>query len=128
MSSHHSKSRRQFIQSSGLVFGAAVLPAVMRPSHGAPAIITRDSARPQLAQGMQIGDVRASRALIWSRSDRPARMWVEYDFDSSFANPTRVRGPYALDATDYIARLDLTDLPAGREIFVRVQFQDSSAG
>ncbi len=127
MSSHHNNSRRQFIKSSGLLIGAAAIPAAtMRPGHAAPAIITLDGARPQLAQGIQIGDVRSSRALIWSRSDRPARMWVEYDFDPSFANPTRVRGPYALETSDYTARLDLTGLPAGRDVFVRVQFQDLS--
>lgn len=127
MSSDHNQSRRQFIKSSGLLIGAAAMPVVaMRPAQAAPAIITLDGARPQLAQGIQIGDVRANRALIWSRSDRPARMWVEYAFDPSFANPTRVRGPYALEMSDYTARLDLTGLPAGREVFVRVQFQDLS--
>ena len=126
MSSHYNKSRRQFIQSSGLLLGVAAVPAVMRPAHASAAIVTLDSARPQLAQGIQIGDVRSHRALIWSRADRPARMWVEYDFDPTFAHPTRVRGPYALDATDYVARVDLTDLPAARDIFVRVQFQDLS--
>ena len=126
MSSHHSKSRRQFIQSSGLLLGVAALPAVMRPASASAAIVTLDSARPQLTQGLQIGDVRSHGALIWSRADRPARMWVEYDFDPAFTHPTRVRGPYALDATDYVARVDLTELPAGRDIFVRVQFQDLS--
>ena len=126
MSSQHNKSRRQFIQSSGLLMGAAAVPALMRPALAAPALVRLDGARPQLAQGLQIGDVRGHRALIWSRSDRPARMWVEYDFDPGFAHPTRVRGPYALEATDYVARLDLTHLPAGRDIFVRVQFQDLS--
>jgi alkaline phosphatase D len=37
-----------------------------------------------------------------------------------------VRGPYALETSDYTARLDLTGLPAGRDVFVRVQFQDLS--
>lgn len=122
----HNKSRRQFLQSSGLLLGVAAVPAVMRPAHASAAIVTLDSARPQLAQGIQIGDVRNNRALIWSRADRPARMWVEVDFDPAFTHPTRVRGPYALDATDYVARVDITDLPAARDIFVRVQFQDLS--
>lgn len=127
MSSQHNKSRRRFIKSSGLLIGAAAVPAVsIRQAQAAPAIVTLDGARPQLAQGIQIGDVRANRALIWSRSDRPSRMWAEYGFDPDFANPTRVRGSYALDTTDYTARLDLTGLPSGRDVFVRVQFQDLS--
>lgn len=127
MSSHHNKSRRQFIQTTGLLVGAAAFPTVVgRPAQAAPAIITLDSARPQLAQGIQFGDVRGHRAMIWSRSDRPSRMWAEYDFDPDFSHPTRVRGSYALDTTDYTARLDITGLPAGRDVFVRVQFQDLS--
>lgn len=128
MSSRHNKSRRQFIQSSGLLIGAAAVPAAaLRAAQAAPAIVTAEGVRPQLAQGIQIGDVRAGRALIWSRADRPARMWVEYDFDPSFANAVRIRGPHALETTDYTARLDLTGLPADRYVFVRVQFQDLSS-
>ncbi|MEW6025606.1 MAG: alkaline phosphatase D family protein [Pseudomonadota bacterium] len=128
MSSRHNKSRRQFIQSSGLLFGAAAVPAAaLRAAQAAPAIVTAEGVRPQLAQGIQIGDVRAGRALIWSRADRPARMWVEYDFDPSFANAVRIRGPHALETTDYTARLDLTGLPADRYVFVRVRFQDLSS-
>ena len=58
---------------------------------------------PQLEQGLQIGDVRADRAVIWSRSDRPARLLVEYDVSEHFVKPTRVRGPFALDTTDFAA-------------------------
>lgn len=124
MPNRHDESRRRFLTSTGLLLGAAALPYALRNVHAAPALITPDHARPQLAQGIQIGDVRADRAMIWSRSDRPARMFVEYDLDANFANPVRVRGAYALEDTDYTARVDLVDLPHDRELFVRVQFQD----
>lgn len=123
MPSRHDESRRRFLTATGLLVGAAALPS-LRSVHAAPALITRDHARPQLAQGIQIGDVRAERAVIWSRSDRPARMFVEYDLDASFTNAVRVRGPYALEDTDYTARVDLLGLPQDREVFVRVMFQD----
>ena len=64
--------------------------------------------------------------MIWSRSDRPARLLVEYDVSEHFVKPTRVRGPFALDTTDFTARVDLTDLPDDSAIFVRVMFQDLS--
>ena len=54
------------------------------------------AARRTLEQGIQIGDVRADRAVIWSRSDRAAQLLVEYDVSEHFANPIRVRGPSAL--------------------------------
>ena len=39
-----------------------------------------------------------------------------------------MRGPLALETTDYTARLDLTGLPPDREVFVRVMFEDLSSG
>lgn len=119
-------SRRQFLKTSGLLLGAAALPAVARPLLAAPAAITLDHARPQLAQGLQIGDVRADRALIWSRADRPARLWVDVAFEPEFRRVTTVRGPHALEDADYTARVDLAGLPPGRDVFVRVRFQDLS--
>ena len=42
----------------------------------------------------------------------------------AFANASRVRGPAALETTDFTARVVLTDLPPGQRIFYRVRFQD----
>jgi alkaline phosphatase D len=97
-----------------------------RTSYAAPTISPLASDKPQLEQGIQIGDVLADRAVIWSRSDRSARFFVEHDVSDQFTNPVRVRGPYALDTSDYVARVDLTGLPSDSEIFVRVTFQDLS--
>jgi alkaline phosphatase D len=112
-------TRRRFLKSAGLLAGAVALP------WGAKRLARAETAAgPQLEQGIQIGDVQAHQAVIWSRSDRPARLLVEYDFSETFSNPVRVRGPFALETTDYTARVDLTGLPDDREIFVRVMFQD----
>ncbi|HMB29672.1 MAG TPA: alkaline phosphatase D family protein, partial [Blastocatellia bacterium] len=89
----------------------------------APAIIISDKIRPQIPFGAQCGDVTANRAVIWSRSDRDARMIVEYSTTESFQNSRRVIGPAAIEPTDFTARVDLADLPAGQKIFYRVTFQ-----
>ena len=120
MSLTDSVSRRKFLKSSALLLGAAAVPLV--GSRGAAAAV----ATPQLEQGLQIGDVVADRAVIWSRSDRPARLVVDYDVNPSFSNAMRVRGPFALETTDYTARVDLTELPSDSDIHVRVVFQDLS--
>jgi len=88
------------------------------------AIVTQDANRPALPCGVAAGDVAASRAIVWSRSDRPARMIVEYSTTSSFRDVRRIVGPSALEDSDFTARVDLTDLPAGQRISYRVQFQD----
>ena len=90
----------------------------------APAVVTPDQARPLLPSGVASGDVSSDAAIVWSRSDRPARMLVEYATTESFRNAQRVLGPAALADSDFTAKIALTDLPAGQQIFYRVAFQD----
>ena len=106
-------NRRLFLQGS-----TAALAAL-----AAPPLIAAEGVRPVAAQGLQLGDPAGDRLMVWSRSDRPARMVVEWSTDERFANATRIVGPYALEASDFTARQDLTGLPAGRDVFVRVSFQ-----
>src|SRR5262249_49837132 len=92
-------------------------------SPNAPAIITSDKVRPAGLFGAQCGDVAANRAVIWSRSDKAARMIVEYSTTESLQNAQRIVGPAAIEPTDFTARVDLAGLPAGQKIFYRVTFQ-----
>ncbi|WP_295960216.1 alkaline phosphatase D family protein [Rhodoferax sp.] len=119
--------RRTFLNATTALTGATVvapLHSFAQAQPAAPAIITRDNMRPQMAQGVQSGDPQADRAMVWTRSDRPARMWVDWSTTASFANPTRVRGLYLMEGSDFTGRLDLASLPAGQEIFYRVVLQD----
>lgn len=116
--------RRDFLRATSALASTTAAGLVLpRGMMGAPAIIAADSARPQLAHGIQIGDVGPHNAIIWSRSDRPSRMIVEWDTSEAFKNPRKLRGPYALATSDYTARLDLVDLPPSEEIFLRVYAQ-----
>ena len=115
-------SRRRFLKNS-LASGVALsFPALGQ----APAIIASDRSRPLAASGIQIGDVTGDRAIVWSRSDRPARLLVERAYKADFSDAVRLRGPLALDTSDFTARLDLTGLPNDREVFLRVMFQGLS--
>ncbi|MEO6213058.1 MAG: alkaline phosphatase D family protein [Vicinamibacterales bacterium] len=121
--------RRTFFRQSIAAGAFAVVRPAARlasshPSSQAPAIVTSDAARLELPQGVASGDVTAGRAVIWSRADRAARMFVEYSTTERFANPLRVPGPAALETSDFTARVILTGLPAGQRIFYRVLFQD----
>jgi alkaline phosphatase D len=97
-------------------------------SKQAPAVIASDAARPMANWGLQIGDVIDDRAIIWSRADRAARMIVEWSLDETFKRSKKIRGPHALDVTDFTSRIDLTQLPADSEIFVRVSYEDLDSG
>jgi len=109
--------RREF-----LTLGAAAVAAARQDR--APALVTRDDDRPGVPCGAAAGDVTDGQAIVWSRTDRPARLVVEYSTTPSFTDTRRIVGPAALEDTDFTARVDLIGLPAGQRISYRVLFQD----
>ncbi|NDD62918.1 MAG: alkaline phosphatase [Acidobacteria bacterium] len=113
--------RRDFLKGAAAPFAAAGSPGTGRRF---PALLPQLRSRPRITHGIQCGDVTADRAIIWSRSDRPARMIVEYSTRESFADSRRIIGPAAIESTDFTARVDLGPLPRGQEIFYRVSFED----
>ena len=104
--------------------GALLVPRALAQAPAAPAIVPPEGARPLLPCGVSSGDVTATRAMIWSKADRPARMFVEVASDESFRRARRLTGPTALEDSDFTARLDLSGLPPGETVFYRVSFQD----
>ncbi len=119
-------SRRGFIKTSagaagGLLLGG--LPGILS-ARQAPAVVASDAARPTADWGLQIGDVLADRAVIWSRADRASKLIVEWSLDPSFSQTRRIVGPHALATSDYTARLDLTGLPSGQDVYLRTMFQN----
>lgn len=115
-------SRRGFLQAGAVSLGGVAVPG-WALAQGAPALITSDAERPSALQGLQLGDPTGGCVMVWSRSDRPARMIVELSLDEQFRNVRRIVGPHALETSDFTARQDLSGLPGGREMFVRVSFQ-----
>jgi alkaline phosphatase D len=115
------KNTRYFTKPIGLTTAAlAALPLLFSLA----ANVAADNSAPLMEQGIQIGDLAPGRAIIWSRSDRPARMFVEYAFNDQFTDAITIRGPYAMDDTDFTARQDLVGLPEGKDVFVKVWFED----
>ena len=53
-------------------------------------------------------------------------MFVEFSTTERFADPRRVRGPAALESSDFTSRTVLTGLPPGQRVFYRVRYQDLS--
>jgi alkaline phosphatase D len=117
-------NRRQFLWRS-LQAGAAARLAPIDAGQ-APGIVRTDSSRPGTPHGTAVGDPSTGRAIVWSRTDRPARMFVEYSTTERFIEVLRIPGPAALESSDYTARIALANLPAGQRIFYRVLFQDLS--
>jgi alkaline phosphatase D len=90
---------------------------------GAPALLLGQN-RPRLEQGIQIGDVAGTRAMVWTRSSVAGQMKVEWK-TSERGVVHRVNGPMLQADSDFTGRVDLANLPAGQTILVNVQVNDS---
>ena len=75
--------------------------------------------------GVMSGDPRPGSAIVWSATDREARMWVEWSNDPGFRNAKRIEGPTTRADTGFTSQVRLTGLPAG-DVHYRVRFEDSS--
>ena len=106
-----SLSRRNLIR-AGLA--GAVLPA---PAFAAGAT------RPVLTHGVQSGDATTGSAVVWSRADRPGRLWVQTSRRPDFRGSRVLRGPVVTPETDFTGKLRLRGLPAGERVFYRVKVE-----
>lgn len=107
-------NRRSFLRTaSGLLAAPAMMSRVLQ-----------ESAAPGMPGGVQVGDVTETRAMIWSATDRAARMMVEVSRDERFTSPRLIEGPVALENSQFTAKLDLGGLAAGEPVFYRVWFDD----
>ncbi|UQX00105.1 alkaline phosphatase D family protein [Streptomyces sp. RerS4] len=97
-------------------------PALAAPARSAAFV---RSGRPAALWGTQSGEITAHSATVWTRSDRPARMYVETSPSESFRyGVRRHNGPFLGPATDYTGTATLRDLPPGRQIHYRVVLAD----
>jgi alkaline phosphatase D len=115
-------TRRQLLVRSASSLALAGAGIIAKPH------LSRAADRPQISAGIQSGDVEAGSAMVWARADRPARMRVECSTVESFRTIFGAASADALPDRDLTARLLLENLPAGQDIFYRVQFEDSASG
>lgn len=123
------RTRRLFLKSSApIAVGASGSLASILSFAQAPALVSLEASRPKMHHGVQSGDTSGGSGMVWSRCDRDSKMWVQWDTVEKFTHPRKVAAPFALEETDFTARLDLTGLPAGENIFYKIQFEDLRTG
>jgi alkaline phosphatase D len=115
--------RRSFLVGS---VSSLVLPACGRGC-STPSVITSESARPTIPCGVQTGDPLGGEMVLWSKTDRPARLFVEWGTDAALGDARRIVGPIAVVENDFTARVILSDLPPGQRIHYRVVFEADDA-
>ena len=86
--------------------------------------ISRAADRPTITHGVQSGDVSGDGAVLWTRSDRPARARFEISTTESFRTISHAVYADALPESDGTVKVALSGLPAGQDIFYRVRLQD----
>ncbi|WP_045743419.1 alkaline phosphatase D family protein [Actinoplanes rectilineatus] len=110
-----SLSRRNLLR-AGLAGGVATaaLPA--------PALAL-GGARPLITHGVQSGDPAGGTAVVWSRADRPGRLWVQTSRRPNFRGSRVIRGPIVTPETDFTGKVRLRGLPAGERLYYRVKVE-----
>ena len=72
------------------------------------------------------GDVTSNSAVVWSRTDRDARLVVDLTSHGRFDRAIRLRGPVTSADDDFTAQLPLRGLRPGQHYDYRIGFEDSS--
>jgi alkaline phosphatase D len=126
-------SRRDLLAATAAAGVAAALPtlpaaAAPGPSGAAapsipPGVVRRG--RPSLPSGVATGDVTSRSAVLWSRTDRRARLVVDLTSRGRFDRAVRLRGPITGPNADFTAQLPLRGLRPGQRYDYRIGFEDS---
>ncbi|ASF08894.1 putative phosphodiesterase/alkaline phosphatase [Nocardia brasiliensis NBRC 14402] len=115
-------SRRTLLRTSALGLVAAPALAACASNDG-PGLVRQ---RPVLTHGVAVGDPRTDGALIWARSDQPAKLIVETASTESFTNAKRFAGPLLTPDSDGTGRVRVNGLPAGQQVHYRVTLENES--
>ncbi len=86
--------------------------------------ISRAASRPVFTHGVQSGDVTTDAGMIWTRTDRPAKVMMEVASTESFADARRLAPLDALPTSDFAVKRLVQGLPADQDIFYRFTAAD----
>lgn len=120
MTSFAVSTRRRFLAGAGATALSPALGGLAMPA------ISRAAARPVFTHGVQSGDVDTTSGMIWTRTDRPARVEFEVATRESFADARRLPPIDALPQGDFAVKRLLEELTPDQEIFYRMTAVDLS--
>ncbi|TMV10831.1 alkaline phosphatase D family protein [Arenibacterium halophilum] len=101
-------SRRAFLAGGTAFTAALAMPA-----------ISRASSRPVFTHGVQSGDVDTVSGMIWTRTDRPAKVMMEVSTTESFANARQLAPLFTGPSSDMTVKRLVEGLPSDQDIFYR---------
>lgn len=107
-----------------LAGGTAFVASLAMPS------LSRAASRPVFSHGVQSGDVDTTSGMIWTRTDRPAKVMMEVSTTESFNNARQLAPLNALPNNDLAVKRLIDGLPSDQDIFYRftaVDLNDTNA-
>lgn len=106
-------TRRRLLHAGTAFTGALALPSLSYAAR-----------RPVFTHGVQSGDVDTRSGMVWTRTDRPARLRLEVSTTESFQSSRAVSDINALPDSDFAVKHLLPDLPPDQDIFFRFTASD----
>lgn len=106
-------NRRAFLAGSTAFAASLSMPA-----------ISRASSRPVFTHGVQSGDVDTTSGMIWTRTDRPARVMMEVSTTESFTDARKLTPMDAIPNSDLAVKRLVDGLPSDQDIFYRFTAAD----
>jgi alkaline phosphatase D len=103
-----------------LASGTAFAATLAMPS------LSRAGARPTFTHGVQSGDVDMTSGMIWTRTDRPARVMMEVATTESFSDARRLSAMDTLPEGDLSVKRLVDGLPSDQHVFFRLTAADLS--
>ncbi len=118
MTSFTVSTRRKFLIGTGATALASAFGGLAMPA------ISRAGARPLFTHGVQSGDVDTTTGMIWTRTDRPARVQFEISNMESFRDAVRLPSVDVLPDSDFTVKRLLENLTPDQDIFYRMTAVD----
>lgn len=118
MTSFTVSTRRKFLIGTGATALASAFGGLAKPA------ISRAGARPLFTHGVQSGDVDTTTGMIWTRTDRPARVQFEISNMESFKDAVRLPSVDVLPDSDFTVKRLLENLTPDQDIFYRMTAVD----
>lgn len=117
------KSRLSRISRRGFMATAGAAGLVAGSGLAMP-FYSRANQRPVFTHGVQSGDVDTKSGVIWTRTDRPAKVMVEVSTTEGFANAVKLSPLDSLPESDFAVKRLLENLPPDQLHFYRMTAVD----
>lgn len=111
----HKPTRRSFLASGAAFSATLAMPAISYAAN-----------RPTFTHGLQSGDVDMTSGMIWTRTDRPARVMMEVSTTENFANARKLTPLNAMPTSDLAVKRLVSGLPSDQDVFYRFTAADLS--